>query len=137
MCHRLRRLYTATALPVLVAFHGNTNNAKSEDFVLSSEKQDSNYNCISAIFISCLFNCPSRPPWTITTALMICHRFFQTHSLDENDRFIIGVASLYLAGKIQNTVKSPLEVISNGWEVNSRGNPAESVKLSHNVFNDM
>lgn len=65
---------------------------------------------------------------------MICHKFFQTHSLDENDRFIIGVASLYLAGKIQNTVKSPLEVISNGWEVNSRGNPTESMKLSHNVF---
>ncbi|MEW5299943.1 MAG: hypothetical protein WDW38_002765 [Sanguina aurantia] len=51
------------------------------------------------------------PQWGIWTAMLLCHRFFAIKSMKRNDRFQIATACLFLASKLEESVRTLTAVI--------------------------
>lgn len=51
------------------------------------------------------------PGWTIYTARIFHHKFFATHSMKRNCRFLVSTACLFLAGKVNDTPRALDDVL--------------------------
>eukprot|EP00884_Botryococcus_braunii_P019213 jgi/Botrbrau1/5976/Bobra.104_1s0007.2 len=70
------------------------------------------------------------PQGTISTAIMFCHRYYAVKSMVKNDRFIMATASLFLAGKADETPKALRDVMKACFEVRYSRRPKELEKLA-------
>ncbi|KAF2077372.1 hypothetical protein CYY_001300 [Polysphondylium violaceum] len=69
------------------------------------------YRRASAAFIQEMGIKLKLPQLTIATAIAYFHRFFIRHQLKDHDRYIVSTASLFLAGKVEETPRKLDDVI--------------------------
>ncbi|XP_065009566.1 cyclin-T1-3-like [Musa acuminata AAA Group] len=69
------------------------------------------------------------PQVTIATAIVFCHRFFLRQSHAKNDRRIIAIACLFLAGKVEDTSRPLKDVILVSCEIIYKKEPSAVQKI--------
>ncbi|GMH32854.1 hypothetical protein BSKO_00688 [Bryopsis sp. KO-2023] len=77
------------------------------------------------------------PQWAICSAMHLFHLYFSRRSTRRNDRFLIAVASLFLAGKINESCRPPKEIIVAAWVLKCKGNRQLRQMLNDLRFLDM
>jgi cyclin T len=55
--------------------------------------------------------------YTIATAIVFWHRYFALKSLKRNDRFIMLLSALFLAGKAEDEPKALNDIIYQCWKI--------------------
>uniref|UniRef100_A0ACD5X3Q2 Uncharacterized protein n=1 Tax=Avena sativa TaxID=4498 RepID=A0ACD5X3Q2_AVESA len=70
-----------------------------------------------------------RPPVTIATAVVFCHRFFLRQSHARNDRMTIATVCMFLAGKVEETPRPLKDVILISYEVIHKKDPAAVARI--------
>ncbi|XP_058091968.1 cyclin-T1-4-like isoform X2 [Magnolia sinica] len=69
------------------------------------------------------------PQITIATAMMICHRFYLRQSHARNEWQTIATASMFLAGKVEETPRLLIDVVVVAYETMYRRDPAASQRI--------